>query len=479
MTRDRSILSEIDHAHASGASRDANDALAPGLLFGTASGVTQAVKRCLGESGPGSSSRVQRALASCGRRLHEDVGTLTPAVEMALRLMTDGPVPLLLLAHQPICMPYDGVSAQHRLMNWIARQIPNAVAVQLVVDTDSSSERYFRSCRVPSPKSSKGYLTISPSARLGQYPMCFPTALRPERVRSEVERAHVNLSEVAAEVERRTHISFRHDLDSLQRVVDDPLPESLADFNTQCISRLVNKEWSLPTVFVRHSDLLRSLASNVAELAVQEERLRSIYELFGWSRQSAFYWVLCGQCGSRLGVDNNSDWFPCKCGHRQAVPAPSIDVIGDGLAAGEIIPRIELDDLVFGVVLKPDLMLSYQSSAPHVLRSQMVLDVMGRHQAHVLWRPRPIRAGPVEIASLLSSHSWQKGSVDHAVELSLSGRASMVYGLLLDDPKGVEASWTGYFASNLLSEPCVLDPGAWSKESGSLSSLVDSSRVLT
>ena len=123
MTRDRSILSEIHHAHASGASRDANDALAPGLLFGTASGVTQAVKRCLGESGPGSSSRVQRALASCGRRLHEDVGTLTPAVEMALRLMTDGPVPLLLLAHQPICMPYDGVSAQHRLMNWIARQI--------------------------------------------------------------------------------------------------------------------------------------------------------------------------------------------------------------------------------------------------------------------------------------------------------------------------------------------------------------------
>jgi hypothetical protein len=232
-------------------------------------------------------------------------------------------------------------------------------------------------------------------------------------------------------------------------------PTHLSMFNAGILSHLANREWGYDTIFLRYSDLLPQLADYVGAVLEEEASLRAAY-LADRRALSAFhpklpstplYWLICRNCRRRFipsgtgGTDNCPD-----CGTAASSPRRALREL---CAEGSLVPRVAVDDLLHGLVIRPALSVSYLSSANHVLSSLGVIQAFGGRPIHLLWRPRPIRFSIAELMAIRLLGRGPDPAAARTLDLSLLGRGSLLYALLTAPSSIGAAAWRAHWARPL------------------------------
>lgn len=406
------------------------------------------------------------ALAAAALEFHRAADTLTPGVRTAIDALREG-AKVVLLAHQPIAFPYDGVTAQYPLMETFRTALVQdgdpAVNVHLVMDTDDAREAYFRTSRVPMPTASHGIQPTPLQVRVRHTIMAAaprPSEAAVEAVLARVTNGDRQLLAFARSVGVRGGPE-RPGLELAEQISRGALQlaDSLATFNSFLLSQITNVCAQLNVVFVPYTAVLRSFAPLVGELL---RRVPDIRQMYGEALaadpssnyrlpQGELFWLICEECGRRTPVPGPDRGHCPECSHDLPIGPPE-SLCAEGL----LVPRVAIDDLIFQMALPVAVTVSYLSSAPHVLPAQQVLSRMGHVAPHVLWRPRPMRFSVAEAVALrLAGRDPTNTAAGRALTISMTGRGSLLYGLAEGSPTSTAEYWRQHWGSGAhLAEPC-------------------------
>lgn len=409
---------------------------------------------------------VVHRLADTAAAFHDEIGSRTPGVERALERLREG-APVVLLRHQPIAFPYDGVTAQYPLMLEFAERFPSRltpVALHVLMDTDDAKEPYFRTSRIPMPTARAGIQPTPLRVAVRHTQMAAAELPTAECIESVIVRAEAGDKQLRS-FARAVGVALPKDasrLDDARRLAWDAYrhSDSLAGFNGGLLARTTNRAARIDVVFVPYSRILPFMAPLVGELFDDERLIREAYEsaipAAPISRfrlpEARLYWLICARCGRRAPSTDSARSVSCTdCGAVLPYGNPT-----ELCARGALVPRVAVDDLVLPLALPVALSISYVSSADHILPAQRVLAALGNHTPHVLWRPRPIRYSTSEaIAIRLLGRNQHDERASRALWVSLTGRGSLLYGLAEASAIATAAAWREHWrTAPHLATPC-------------------------
>ncbi len=469
----RRIPATIEQAHQG--VPDALNALSdyPEIVVGNFAAAVDAALRRIDRQAGAPARETSKAISQRARRFHLRVGTLTPAVDAAIKRLAEGS-PVLLFAHQPIAFAYDGVTAQHHLLavlqEALRKQRYNPVLIHLLMDTDDSQESYFRTSRIPAPNTRIGTQSTPLPVSVRHTPMYATRAPRPDAVAHVLSRSYTNYLQLryygrSIGIHRVDPIRFET-IEWIERV--STTSESLALFNAAILSLQINVYCGYDTIFVPYSEVLPSLSAYVATLLNDEPAFRVAYLSQNKSLaryhtplpSSPLYWLICASCRRRyipLGADRRSR---CPdCGTEGPGPGSSLDEL---CALSMMTPRVSIDDVLLGTALRSALAVSYISSAEHIVSAGEVIARYTERQPHLLWRPRPVRNSLAELIAVRMLGRGPSHAAERALHISLSGRGSLLYSLMESSSGAVAARWSAHFGANpSFGSPCFLESGQY------------------
>lgn len=416
-------------------------------------------------------------LAKISTAFHGNAGTLTEEVKKNIDLFSAN-APLLRVAHQPNLLPYLRMVGQFFLLNTLNKQLNERYSrqfcqVYLIVDYDVYGEKYFRKSWYPDPQRKNGYFSIRYEREDIHRDTLVCHVSKPpwklvegwlETIREIIITNQKKLSNYGIH-----ELRSGYNLDNLDRITVD-LREAheraltLSDFCSFFLSRLLNLRWSLPVVFFPlkqtiplMTDSFQYLFSSKDKIAENIDAAISFLNTLGISISDSLrissnefpFWHVCPDCQMRHSFDKIQApmFLEAQCPNCQRIFGYSIEHHNQPDLSKVIknsIPKVLYDDLndCFGWGACAG--IGYSGSTEHVLLSTLLSSTLGWPKLpEILWEPKGIHYGLGEISQNQNSDKFKK-----SLELSLSGRASIIYYLVTQGYEGMQAMWSEHVNDN-------------------------------
>lgn len=286
----------------------------------------------------------QRTKVSCRKLLRENIDkfhrasdTLTDSIRYSIDIVGKKDSLILLAIHQPNLFAYGGVFRKIVLLQALKSRLQyrnpslNIASLFLIIDHDFMGDFWTHVAEMPSIRSSSGVLELRfPVTPRDRWKMTSysqpPSNVIIDRWEKQIFNWIKNCSVIESQVKKSCIDNFKE----LWKVVTDSKSraKSYADFNSFCMSQIVNKIWNFDILFVNLTDLAdafldgyKFLISNHLYLA---DALRKCEKAFD-------------RYGIRKGVSSNSYlyapiWLHCVCGSKAPsnLSTTSGEIIGSG-----------------------------------------------------------------------------------------------------------------------------------------------------
>jgi len=283
-------------------------------------------------------------------------------------------------------------------------------------------------------------------------------APKEERLRWIVNRSIQNYRQLQV-LARSMGINRETDLDvqevtalCLDAITGTP---STSKYNARLISTLANIIWGYDTLFIPYSELLPYFADSISALLDDEPMIRSDYNRYANETGSlppplpphGMFWLICSNCQRRYPPLSVQDAKPAcpDCGVRGPDPRASIKNLVEDKC---LTPRVLIDDILFTIELPAVLAISYIGSADHIAAAGALNARYLTTQPHLLWRPRPVRFSLAELTAIRRLGKGDNPPSLRCLQLSLTGRGSLLYSLLDSAANSTRESWARHWARN-------------------------------
>jgi hypothetical protein len=286
----------------------------------------------------------ERTKVNCRRLLKEKIDkfhigsdTLTDSVYRSIRIVDRQDTLILLAIHQPNLFAYGGVFRKIVLLQALKSRLQqmnpsqNIVSMFLIINHDFIGDFWTHVAEMPSIRSSDGVLElrypVTPSDRW-KMTSCSPP---PSNVIVDKwEKQIFNWIRNCSVIDNQVKKSCIENFKEFWKIViqSKSRATSYADFNSFCMSQIVNKIWNYDILFVNLTDLAEALldgykflVSNHLYLADTVRKCEKIFD----------------QYGIRKGVSSNTYlygpiWLHCICGSKapSTLFSSSGEIMGSG-----------------------------------------------------------------------------------------------------------------------------------------------------
>ena len=271
------------------------------------------------------------------REFHSQAGTLSPAVNESIAMLSDRFSKILVSIHQPNLFAYSGIYKKiillEALRSTAESKNPNAKLINLflIVDHDFLDDLWIRMAQLPSIRHKAGIFEIRTLVNKSKRWQMVCNTPPPPRSILESWRKQIKLWIKNASTNKFDKTVLLRNFDELWAVVEEAYARSktYADFNAFFLSKVVSGIWGYKTLFVRLSDI-----SPVFDKGY--EFLLSHYNTYSAAVEKAEKFFL--QRNINTGVSstaylNAPVWIHCKCGSKAS--AKVIKVNEDFLVRGK------------------------------------------------------------------------------------------------------------------------------------------------
>ena len=263
------------------------------------------------------------------RKFHSQAGTLSPAVNDSIAMLSDRFSKILVSIHQPNLFAYSGIYKKIILLE-VLRSIaesknPNAKLINLflIVDHDFLDDLWIRMAQLPSIRHKAGIFEIRTLVNKSKRWQMVCNTPPPPRSILESWRKQMKLWIKNASTNKFDKTFVLANFDELWAVVEEAYSRSrtYADFNAFFLSKVVSGIWGYKTLFVRLSDI-----SPVFDKGY--EFLLSNYDTYSAAVEKAEKFFL--QRNINTGVSstaylNAPVWIHCKCGSKASAKVSKVN----------------------------------------------------------------------------------------------------------------------------------------------------------
>ena len=263
------------------------------------------------------------------RKFHSQAGTLSPAVNDSIAMLSDRFSKILVSIHQPNLFAYSGIYKKIILLE-VLRSIaesknPNAKLINLflIVDHDFLDDLWIRMAQLPSIRHKAGIFEIRTLVNKSKRWQMVCNTPPPPRSILESWRKQIKLWIKNASTNKFDKTFVLANFDELWAVVEEAYSRSrtYADLNAFFLSKVVSGIWGYKTLFVRLSDI-----SPVFDKGY--EFLLSNYNTYSAAVEKAEKFFL--QRNINTGVSstaylNAPVWIHCKCGSKASAKVSKVN----------------------------------------------------------------------------------------------------------------------------------------------------------
>ena len=263
------------------------------------------------------------------REFHSQAGTLSPAVNDSIAMLSDRFSKILVSIHQPNLFAYSGIYKKiillEALRSTAESKNPNAKLINLflIVDHDFLDDLWIRMAQLPSIRHKAGIFEIRTLVNKSKRWQMVCNTPPPPRSILESWRKQIKLWIKNASTNRFDKTFVLRNFDELWAVVEEAYSRSrtYADFNAFFLSKVVSGIWGYKTLFVRLSDI-----SSVFDKGY--EFLLSNYNTYSAAVEKAEKFFL--QRNINTGVSstaylNAPVWIHCKCGSKASAKVSKVN----------------------------------------------------------------------------------------------------------------------------------------------------------
>jgi hypothetical protein len=302
------------------------------------------------------------------REFHSQAGTLSPAVNDSIAMLSDRFSKILVSIHQPNLFAYSGIYKKIILLEALRSvaesKNPNAKLINLflIVDHDFLDDLWIRMAQLPSIRHKAGIFEIRTLVNKSKRWQMVCNTPPPPRSILESWRKQIKLWIKNASTDKFDKTALIRNFDELWAVVEEAYARSktYADFNAFFLSKVVSGIWGYKTLFVRLSDI-----SPVFDKGY--EFLLSHYNTYSAAVEKAEKFFL--QRNINTGVSstaylNAPVWIHCKCGSK----------------ASAKVSKVNQDFLVRGKCMscKNDLQIEFKDSGQFKLSEEVIQKISPR-----------------------------------------------------------------------------------------------------
>ena len=302
------------------------------------------------------------------REFHSQAGTLSPAVNDSIAMLSDRFSKILVSIHQPNLFAYSGIYKKIILLEALRSvaesKNPNAKLINLflIVDHDFLDDLWIRMAQLPSIRHKAGIFEIRTLVNKSKRWQMVCNTPPPPRSILESWRKQIKLWIKNASTDKFDKTVLIRNFDELWAVVEEAYARSktYADFNAFFLSKVVSGIWGYKTLFVRLSDI-----SPVFDKGY--EFLLSHYNTYSAAVEKAEKFFL--QRNINTGVSstaylNAPVWIHCKCGSK----------------ASAKVSKVNQDFLVRGKCMscKNDLQIEFKDSGQFKLSEEVIQKISPR-----------------------------------------------------------------------------------------------------
>jgi hypothetical protein len=302
------------------------------------------------------------------REFHSQAGTLSPAVNDSIAMLSDRFSKILVSIHQPNLFAYSGIYKKIILLEALrsvaGSKNPNAKLINLflIVDHDFLDDLWIRMAQLPSIRHKAGIFEIRTLVNKSKRWHMVCNTPPPPRSILESWRKQIKLWIKNASTDKFDKTDLIRNFDELWAVVEEAYARSktYADFNAFFLSKVVSGIWGYKTLFVRLSDI-----SPVFDKGY--EFLLSHYNTYSAAVEKAEKFFL--QRNINTGVSstaylNAPVWIHCKCGSK----------------ASAKVSKVNQDFLVRGKCMscKNDLQIEFKDSGQFKLSEEVIQKISPR-----------------------------------------------------------------------------------------------------
>ena len=263
------------------------------------------------------------------REFHSQAGTLSPAVNDSIAMLSDRFSKILVSIHQPNLFAYSGIYKKIILLEALRSvaesKNPNAKLINLflIVDHDFLDDLWIRMAQLPSIRHKAGIFEIRTLVNKSKRWQMVCNTPPPPRSILESWRKQIKLWIKNASTDKFDKTALIRNFDELWAVVEEAYARSktYADFNAFFLSKVVSGIWGYKTLFVRLSDI-----SPVFDKGY--EFLLSHYNTYSAAVEKAEKFFL--QRNINTGVSstaylNAPVWIHCKCGSKASAKVSKVN----------------------------------------------------------------------------------------------------------------------------------------------------------
>jgi hypothetical protein len=263
------------------------------------------------------------------REFHSQAGTLSPAVNDSIAMLSDRFSKILVSIHQPNLFAYSGIYKKIILLEALRSvaesKNPNAKLINLflIVDHDFLDDLWIRMAQLPSIRHKAGIFEIRTLVNKSKRWQMVCNTPPPPRSILESWRKQIKLWIKNASTNKFDKTVLLRNFDELWAVVEEAYARSktYADFNAFFLSKVVSGIWDYKTLFVRLSDI-----SPVFDKGY--EFLLSHYNTYSAAVEKAEKFFL--QRNINTGVSstaylNAPVWIHCKCGSKASAKVSKVE----------------------------------------------------------------------------------------------------------------------------------------------------------
>lgn len=425
-------------------------------------------------------------LQIAARKFHEKAGTLTKAVQENINLLaTDAPI--FRFAFTPYHFAYTGVYTQFIFLNMATESYTkstNHKACQLYfnIEGDIAEDKKLCTSYVPDIDYMGGSMHIKMSISLFEkyYPVRSIRKPSEITVTQWINILRTNIFHNFA-ILRRAGIpsSAKNRFLSNIQLIEDEIKEAytradtLSEFNSIFLSRIINLHWNIPTAFVSTTDISIVMSgcyeylmseypklvetSNVVVEQLQAHNI-DINNNLRMSMENFPFWYYCDKCSSRTQLTIQSVRKLLVAGrcptcnkyyhfHLGTINQPDLSKL-----FGKISPKVLMDELTDIVGWRIAGGVDYLGGLNHTLVNSLIAVNLGLElPPGCLWRPRGIYFGLAESRYIIASDKREASSssvkTEKALERVYFGRASILYCLLAQGTKELYNMWKSHFES--------------------------------
>lgn len=372
---------------------------------------------------------VRTCISKKMEEFHKKAGTYSNTIQETIEDLSNPNALVVEVAHQPNIFPYIGYFKKIVLGHEIAEKIRGQVnfpVVELfgIVDQDFACPKWFRTTYLPDINAKEGHLVlkapVSKDSIDAMYSIEKPSQEHVNKWKGAIETWLTNNARVLNRLTReidgnlalggREMAVYRERMNKLFQLIDECtiISQSLTEFNSFFISKLVNSIWKYPMLFYEYHTTQNCFLDDYLYLTKEFEKYNTSF--------NNYYEYLCNNNISlnftRSDITQAPFWIHCDCGAKleaniktanylkiislecKKCKNPAIEINLKDLSWGKISPRAAARPIVIASGLKPSIFVSGLGATGFEMISRGIAnDFDIKLPPYVIWHKKDNYAG--------------------------------------------------------------------------------------